>query len=57
MKVSVSQCMVEILCSNCYDSLKFTEAWNEIPLEYRNKIVDNLKEYLISCIGNNMIEK
>jgi len=51
MKISVSQCMAEILCSPCCDTDEFTEEWNKIPLEYRNEIVNNLKEYLISCVG------
>ena len=57
MKISVSQCMAEILCSPCYDSHEFSEAWNKIPEEYRNEIVDNLKEYLVSCVGKNMVDK
>ena len=56
MKIFVSQCMAEILCSSCYDTDKFSEEWNKIPDEYRNEIVDNLKEYLVSCVGKNMVD-
>ena len=50
-KISVSQCMAEILCSK-YEVCK---DWNKTPLKHREYVIDNLKEYLISCVGEDMV--
>jgi len=56
-KISISQCMAEILCSDWFYNGNLSKEWNKMALEYRKNIVDGLKEYLISCVGKDMVIK
>lgn len=63
-KISVSQCMAELLCSQLpaysgdeYLYLSFVDAFNKLTLQSRELITENLREYLSSCIGNDNVEE
>jgi len=58
--------MAELLCSelsfwdkDSEDSrlyLLIQDSWNNLSSEARGKIIDNLREYLGSCVGSGSIE-
>ena len=65
-KISVSQCMAELLCSELsfwdedskdnYLYLLIQDSWNKLSSEARGRIIDNLREYLTDCVGSDSIE-
>ena len=59
-KISVSQCLAEILCQNDdipqKDILILTDTWNGLDIETREIIVDGLRSYLVDCVGGKNIE-
>lgn len=62
-KISVSQCMAELLCSQlpAYSGdehlyLTFADAFNKLTSQSRDLIIENLREYLSSCIGSDNVE-
>ena len=59
-KISVGQCIAEIFCRDDLKSSELSEAtrnWNMIPILDRKEIISGLKEYLISCVGKDMVEQ
>lgn len=62
-KISIGQCMAELLCiqlpaysgdEHLYSA--FGDAFNKLTLQSRELIVENLREYLSSCVGSDNVE-
>ena len=63
-KVSVGQCMAEILCNDTIPNLMGDDIiysamgkhWNKLSFGFRTELMDGLKTYLIEQLGEDMVE-
>ena len=63
-KISVGQCMAEILCAGSIPTSqedealyeRFGEIWNALSFGFRGELLDGLKAYLIEQLGENRVE-